>query len=154
MFETPGAETVGIVDRERGDGVKSTHGEGGETAGDAVDGVDEEVTAAEVIEIDGLHVLRRRFEGGVSDDLSDERRREASLTPFEEALAEVGVAGDESADADAAERIALGEGVDEDDIVINALQVKGGGVGEIGVTELAVDLVGEKEEVVPSDEVA
>ncbi len=62
--------------------------------------------------------------------------------------------GDEGADAYAALVVALRHGVDQHHLLLDAGQMEGRDVGRARVAELAVDLVGEKEEVVFLHEVA
>ena len=152
--EAPDAEFLGVVHREADHGVEGTHGGRGIDSGDLVESVDEEVAPLEILFIDFVHVLLGGADGGLGYDLAHKGRREPGLAEFHHGLADGFVPGDKAADADAALGVALGHGIDKDDIVVYVLQVEGGDIGLLGVDELAIDFVGEKIEIVFLDQVA
>lgn len=80
--------------------------------------------------------------------------REARLAELHHRVAQLAVLGDERTDADAALGVALREGVNQYDVLLNAIQMAGRDVGRPRVDELAVDLVREEEEVVALHQVA
>ena len=154
VAEAPGAEVFGVVDGELGDRVEGAHRHGGVAAGDAVDAVDQALTALDILVVDLAGVLFRALDGGFGDDLADERRRQARLAELHYRFAHALVLRDEGADTDAALGIPLGHGVDEHDILLDSLQVHGGDIGRTGIDELAVNLVREQIQVVFLDQVA
>ena len=151
--EAPGAEVLGVLDGELGDGIECAHGHGRVAPGDAVHAVDQALTALDVLVVHLAGVLLGALDGGLGDELADERRRQARLAELHHRLPDLGVLGDERADADAALGIPLGHGVDEDDVLFDPLQVHGRYVRRARVDELAIHLVGEEVQVVFLDQI-
>ena len=154
LLEAPAAKVVDIGDGQLGHGIEGTHGHGTIDAGNLVESLHQAVAAGDVLVIDGLVVTHGSVERRLGNDLADEGRAQAGLGELHGGVAHFHVAGDEGADADAALAVALAHAVNHDDVVLDALEVHGAGVGLVAVDELAVHLVGKQEQVVLLDQVA
>ena len=151
--KAPGAEVFGVVDRELGDRVERAHRHGSIAPGNPVHAVNQALTALDVFVIDLAGVLLGALDGGLGDDLADERGRQTSLAELHHRLPHAGVLRDERADADAALGIPLGHRVDEHDILLDPLQVHRGNIRRTRVDELAINLVGEQVKVIFLDQI-
>lgn len=152
--EAPGAEFFGIVHGQLGHGVERAHRYGGIYAGDAVQAVDECLAAFHVFIVGVAQVFLRGVYAGFGHELANEGRGEAGLAELHYGFAQVLVFRDEGSHADAALRVAFAHRVDEHHVLLYAFEVACADVGGAGVDELAIDLVGEKVEVVFLHEVA
>ena len=154
VAQAPGAEVVAVLDRQAGHRVEGSHGDGRVDARNAVESVDEALAALDVLLVNLGAVGARGVDGGLGDNLSQQRGRETRLAELHHRVAQPAVLGDEGADADAALGVALRDGVNQHDMLLDALQMAGRDVGRTRVDEFAVDLVREEEEVVAFDQIA
>lgn len=152
--EEPFAEFVAVVNGQIYNGVESALGFGAEASGDGVDAFDDDVAAFEVFGTYGVEIVLRGIDGGFAEDLAEGGRRETCLSEAHGDGIDLGVAGDEAAHAGAAGAVALGDGVEEDDVVLQAFELHDAEVFEAVVAELAIDLVGKEVEVVLLDDVS
>ena len=152
--QAPGAEVFGILYRQLRDRVERAHRHGGVAAGDAVDAVNQALTALDILVVDVAGVLFRSFDRGLGDHLSDERRRQARLAEFHHRLSHLLVLRNQRADADAALGIPLGHRVYQNDILLNPFQMHGRNIRRARVNELAIHLVGEQVQMVFLDQIS
>ncbi len=146
--EQPLAELVAIVDRQLGHGVERALGHGTETTGDIVDGLDHHITTCHILFGDSVEVLLRGVNGSFAEDLAETGRTETSLSKTHGNGIDLGIASDEATDTGTASTIALGDGVEQDDMLLQAGQLHDTEVLVAVVAELAIHLVGKEEEVV------
>ena len=152
--QQPRAELVGIVNGQTRHGVERTHWYGRINARDTVQAVNQELAPLHVLVVHFEHVLLRRVHAGFRHNLPEQRRAQARLAELHDALAHFLVLGHQRADTDAALAVTFRHGIDQNDILLNAVQVEGRNIGRARVAELAVNLVGEQVEVVLLDQVA
>ena len=151
--QAPGAEMFSILYRQLCHRVEGAHRHRGIASRNAIYSINQAFTALDILVVDVAGVLFRSFDGGLGDHLTDKWRREPRLAELHHRLAHLLVLRDECADADAALGIALGNGVDEHDILLDPLQMHGGNIRRSRVNELAINLVGEQVQVIFLDQI-
>ena len=138
LVQTPGAEFLRIVNGQFCHGVECAHGNRGIDAGDAVQSVDETLASFDIFVIDLPSILFSFIERSLCHELSQEWGTEARLTEFHDRFANFRILGDERTDANAAFTVALGDRVNQDDVLVDAFKVAGGNIGGARVDELAI----------------
>ena len=100
VAETPSAELLGIVDRQLDHCIESTHWNWRIYSVDAVETIDEELTALNIFVVCVEHVFRIGIDRSFSNNLTQERWRETSLTELHDVLAYGSIAGYDRTDTD------------------------------------------------------
>lgn len=74
LIQAPRAKLVRVVHRESRHGIESTHRNGGIATRYAVQPIDQEFTTLHILIVHGQHIIVRGIQGGLGDNLTDQRR--------------------------------------------------------------------------------
>ena len=141
-------ELVSVVHGQGGHDIESALGLGVHHAGDLLQTLHQRVAPSLVLLTHSGEILRAHSVQSGGADLVDGGGAKTALAPFHGVTHKLLVAGDKAADAGAAGGKALGNGVDDDDVVLVALQLQKAHQRLTAVDEFPVDLVADDEEVV------
>ena len=148
LLEHEQLELLGIVHGELGHDVERALRLGVDNTGDLLEPFDEGVAAGLILLAHGVKVFGADGVERGGGDLVDRRGAQAALAPLHGIVVEIAVARDHAADARTAGAEALGHGVDDDDVVLIALELQQAHELLTAVDELAVHLVADEEQVV------
>ena len=131
-----------------GNGIERSHGDGRIDARDAVQAVNQTLTALHIFVVHLAQILLGCLQRRFGHNLSDKGRGESCLTEFHHGLPHFCVLRDECTDTDTALRVALRHGVNQDDVLLDTLQVAGADVWRTRIDVFAIHLVREQIQVV------
>jgi len=121
--EQPFAELLGIVDWETGYSVESAARHGGVDTRNLIETIEEEIAALAVLTIHLDEILVGHVERGHGGNLTESRGAEARLCELESRIDDSLVARGEQTDAETALTVTFGDGIDHDDIIIDAVEI-------------------------------
>lgn len=146
--EEPLAELVAIVNGKFDHGVESTFRSGAEATGDLVEAFNESVAASYILCANSVEVLLGGVDSSLAEDLTEAGRRQTGHSHTHSCADDILVVGDEGSDTGAASAVTLGNGVEENYVLLNTFELHYAEVFSSVVAELAINLVSKEEEVV------
>ena len=154
LRQTPGTELVRIIYRKLCHRIECSHRDGRIYAWYTVQSVNQAFTAFYIFIVCVAQIILIGIQRCFCGNLAYQRRTETRLAELHDSIPDFLVLRYQGTDADAALRIALGHGINQHHIVLNALQMAGRDIGRTRINKFTVHLVREEEQIVLLHKVA